>query len=106
MSDQLHDAFRELREHERTEAPSFDALLASAPRVPRSRARFAMIAAAMAAALAAVLLWPRHMKDDVAPLSISDWRAPTDVLLKTPGGDWLSELPALDESILNLQGSP
>jgi len=113
MSERLHDAFKELRAHEQANVPAFDELLSrmrpeAAPRksAPKRRRRLALIAAAMAAALTAVFIWPRHITDDVAPLSITNWRAPTDVLLVTPGSDVLTELPVLNESVLNLQGSP
>ena len=105
MDERLKAAFRELRAHERAGAPEFEALVVEAPRRLRRPRRAWLLAsgAALAAAIATVIWWPRHMEDDVATPSITQWRAPTDVLLVTPGSQWLSELPALDESVLNLE---
>lgn len=106
MDERLKHEFAQLRAHERTHTPSFNAVLARAPRKSR-RARAWLAAGAVAAAvMAALLLWPRHIRDDVATPSITQWHAPTDVLLNTPGRNLLSELPVLSESVLNLTGSP
>lgn len=102
MAEQLKRGFQALRTHERAHAPEFEALLARAPR--RRRGRWLLAGGvAMAAVIATLMLWPRHMNNTVAAPSITQWRAPTDVLLVTPGSQLLSELPALDQSVLNLE---
>lgn len=103
MNDDLKSRFDELRAYERTQIPSFDDVVRHAPRVHKRSHAIAIAAAALAAAIAGVMLWPRPMKDDVAPLSITQWRAPTDFLLDVPHGELVSELPKLNESVVNLE---
>jgi hypothetical protein len=102
MAERLKSEFEELRVHERARVPDFEALLAEVPRRVR-HARLLAGSVAIAAAIAAILLWPRHIHHEVTPLSITQWRAPTDFLLNTPGSDLLGELPPLDQSVLNLE---
>ena len=106
MDDDLKREFAALRAHERLHTLSFDAVLANAPAERRRTRKRWPIAVAAAAAFATVLLWPRHISNDAETLTITTWRAPTDALLDTPGMDLLSELPALNESILNVGGTP
>jgi hypothetical protein len=98
MDDQrLKSAFGELRAHERAQAPALESLLTH---VTRKRVRrSALLVSALAAATAAVFVvfWPRPTADDVAPLTITQWRAPTDVLLQSPNWQLLSELGALEK---------
>lgn len=103
MTDDFRSTFGELRAYERAQTPDFEALLARAPRASARRMSIAIGTAAIAAAAAVVLLWPRHMGDDAAPLTITQWRAPTDFLLEIPNQELLSELPELNESVLNLE---
>lgn len=104
MDEQLKKAFAQLRAEERASAPPFDV---TAVRIrPTRRVHWAVGSAALAAAIAAVVLWPGSVKDDVVNMSITEWHAPTDVLLKTPGSELLTDMPALDESMINLKGSP
>lgn len=102
MDEVIERAFRELRAHERASAPDFEELMA---RLPPRRRRGWMLGGGvvMAAAIAAIVLWPRPMEEDVAPLSITQWHAPTDVLLDTPGTELLRDVPKLEQSILNLE---
>jgi hypothetical protein len=102
MDESLRSRFEELRAQERASVPDFEALLADAPRRIR-HARLLTGSVAIAAAIAAILLWPRHIHHEVAPLSITQWHAPTDFLLNTPGSDLLGELPPLDQSVLNME---
>jgi hypothetical protein len=105
MDDELRQSFAELRAREAAEAPSLDAVLARARRPGRGGQRVARAAVAVAAILL-LGLWPGSTHHDVAGPSILQWRAPTDVLLRTPGRALLTELPALDRSILSLERSP
>ncbi len=82
--------FEELRAHERASVPAFDDVVRR-----RTRQRTHVVVLALAAALAVLLLWPRHMKDDVAAPSITQWRAPTDALL-----------PDNYHSVLSFEGLP
>jgi len=113
MDEELRQRFAELRAFERAQAPALQSVLArigSASR-PAWRARPgrpALLAAAGVVAAAALALWPlAGGRDDRAmpAATILEWRAPTDVLLHTPGSEVLSELPALDRSILDTRRS-
>ena len=105
MADKLNELFGELRAHERAEAPSFEDVLLRRRR-PSARARHVMVSAAMVAAVALLLFWPRHTGDDLGTLSITNWRAPTDALLDVPGRELLTDLPVLHESVLDMGGTP
>jgi len=112
MDEELEARFRDLRAHERAEAPGLDDVLARTrpaghERPGRRRLHSALLAAACAAAILAVLLRPRDARrvpDDLAHAGILQWRAPTDVLLQTPSSELLSELPSLDHSIIDPEG--
>jgi hypothetical protein len=69
------------------------------------RARPFVIGAAAAVVIAAVLLAkgrPVSSHTETTPIAaIAAWRAPTDVLLLTPGNELLGEMPALGASVLD-----
>lgn len=98
---ELERAFAALRAEDRRSAPDFERLLARQPAGAGSRrsARRLRLAAAAATvlvlAVGAALWWTRPAGDempvDTGPLIA--WRAPTDVLLDTPGRSLLADLP-------------
>ena len=69
-------------------------------RRPRLRVRRLVIGAAAAVVLAVLMNRARSLSPEVTP-EVASWRAPTDVLLDTPGSELLGTMPALGESILD-----
>lgn len=90
--DRLRNAFHELRRKETASAPSFQQI------VERRRPRRLTIRLAFALVVAVVILlsFPREEKPKT---SITDWRAPTDFLLKTPGHELLNSVPDLKGNV-------
>ena len=101
---ELRNRFAQLREAERVGAPGF------AQTYGRARARETwgatqrvrpfVIAAAAIAIVAFSLARSRSFSPSAAP-AIATWRAPTDVLLRTPGSELLGTMPALRKSVLD-----
>ena len=91
MNDQeLRDRFAELRAYERATAPAFE--LPAAPRWPR---RWWLAGGTTLVAAAAVVVLLLTRKPQEPEMSITEWVAPTDVLLQMPGTEWLGEMPTL-----------
>ena len=85
-------------------APDLARLLAEPRRRPESGARavrrFAFVAAALAATVAAALLVLRPAvrqgpTPGTAAIELANWKAPTDVFLETSGADLWSRVPVL-----------
>ena len=103
---EIRQRFAQLREAERESAPGFAQTYARARARRTSRAmqrvRPLVIAAAAAVVIAAVwIAKPRSSSSRTATESIATWRAPTDVLLRTPGSEVLGAMPALSASVLD-----
>jgi hypothetical protein len=108
--DEIRQRFAQLREADRESAPGFAQTYARA-RARRSaraihRVRPAVIAAAAAVVIAAVWLanarsFSTHTVVTPTIAAIAAWRAPTDVLLRTPGSELLGAMPALSTSVLD-----
>ena len=91
---ELRKAFHRLRDAEMTRVPRFRPS-GGAPRRLRSWP-LALAAAALLFIVIAVSLLPlRRRAPDVE--SIVTWKAPTDVLLRTPGSELLSTVPRIPE---------
>ncbi len=91
----LRERFLAARAEDERAAPSFAALLASAAARGGSRSRISrLVLAALAAALLLVLLPQpgRRPRPELEP-SITEWRSPTDFLLRTPGREVLGAIP-------------
>ena len=106
---EIRQRFAQLREADRERAPSF-AQIYGRGRARRSlgaipRVRPLVIGAAAAVVIAAVWIAnarpfsPHTVTPTIA--AIAAWRAPTDVLLRTPGSELLGTMPALGESVLD-----
>ena len=106
---EIRQRFAQLREADRERAPSFAQIygrgrarqrLGAMPRV-----RPLVIATAAAVVIAAV--WMANARSisrsTTTPTiaTIATWRAPTDILLRTPGSELLGTMPALGESVLD-----
>lgn len=88
----LRDAFGTLRAQEAASAPRFDRMWrARAPRSLTPRLAFA----AMLLVTVAVLVFRPPEKPRP---SITEWKAPTDFLLQTPGRELLTSVPDLKGS--------
>ena len=107
--DEIRQRFAQLRDADRESAPGFAQTYARA-RSRRSRhaiqhVRPLVIAAAAAVVIAAVWIASARSfsSHTTAPTieTIATWRAPTDVLLRTPGSELLGEMPALSASVLD-----
>jgi hypothetical protein len=103
---EIRQRFAQLREADGGSTPSFAEIYERA-RAGRSlratrRVRPLVIGAAAAVAIAAVALsYARSSSSSAGTPEITTWRAPTDVLLRTPGSELLGEMPALGASVLD-----
>jgi hypothetical protein len=109
---ELRRQFAELREADRDRAPAFVQIYAQArarvseQRMPRPRKRprvrpFVLAAVAAGVIVALSLAYGRSTTPSTTTPPIATWRAPTDVLLQTPGSELLGVMPALSRSILD-----
>ena len=102
---ELRRRFAQLRESDRERTPGF-AQTCSATRARRrgpTAFRVWPLAAGLVTAAALAAVWLTPTRTPPAPLApaIADWRAPTDFLLRTPGGDVLGAMPVLGASVLD-----
>ena len=103
---ELRRRFAQLREADRERAPSFAQTYgrARARRSWRATPRVRPLVIGAAAAVAIAAGWLAHQRSfspsAVTP-AIATWRAPTDVLLRTPGSELLGAMPALGASVLD-----
>jgi hypothetical protein len=103
---EIRHRFAEMREADRARAPGFAQTFARARVRETWRARQSMrplvITAAAAVLIAAIWLGhPRSFSPSMTTSTIATWRAPTDVLLRTPGSEILGTMPALGASVLD-----
>ena len=103
---ELRRRFVQVREADRERAPSFAQTYgrARARRRWRARLRVRPLVTGAAAAVAIAAVWLAHARSfspSAATPAIATWRAPTDVLLQTPGSELLGAMPALGTSILD-----
>ena len=89
--DRLRQAFAELRREETARAPEFNRLWSRRPARLSTRLAFA----ALLLVVVAVSVIPIIRRHRTPQISISEWRAPTDFLLKTPGQELLTSVPDL-----------
>jgi hypothetical protein len=100
--DDLRARFAALRREEESLAPEF---ALSSPRVTQGRRRSVgkriAFAASLVSAIAVVVLVLRFAPQKAHPeagnpvASLTDWKAPTDFLLETPGRELLRDVPAI-----------
>lgn len=109
---ELRRRFTQLRAADQERAPGFAHIYGRARARARARARQSwrvtlrvrplVIAAAAAVAIAAIgLTYSRSVAPSAVAPEIVTWRAPTDVLLRTPGSELLTWMPALSASVLD-----
>jgi len=98
--------FAQMREAERAQLPSFAQTYGRARAQRRSAAgiRVRPLMLGAAAAIVITTLWlvkARSFSPITVTPAIATWRAPSDVLLHTPGSEILSTMPALGASVLD-----
>jgi hypothetical protein len=103
---EIRSRFAQLREADMDRAPGFAQTYgrARAAKSGRATLRVRPLALGAAAAVAIAAIWlaqTRSFSPSAAAPAIATWRAPTDVLLQTPGSELLGEMPALGRSILD-----
>jgi len=103
---EFRDRFAEVRETDRVGAPSFAQIYGRARARRSSRAtprvRPLLIDALVAAVIGAVMVWhSQSSSPSTVTETIATWRAPTDILLRTPGSELLGTMPALHKSLLD-----
>jgi hypothetical protein len=103
---ELRRRFTELRKADSDRAPGFAQtyVRAHTMRSQRATRRFRplLITAAAIVVIAALsLAYGRSTTTSTTTPAIATWRAPTDVLLQTPGSELLGVMPALSKSILD-----
>jgi hypothetical protein len=109
---ELRRQFTELRDADKDRAPAFMQIYGQArarvsvQRMPRPRrtpgVRPLVLAAAAVIVVAVLsLAYGRSVTPSTTTPAIATWRAPTDVLLQTPGSELLGVMPALSKSILD-----
>lgn len=98
FDDMLQRRFAVLRREEGEHAPEFGRLWHDRANARRRQTRWFMAAACVLVALA--LLWIRSVQrrhDDKTVASITEWKAPTDFLLETPGCELLRTVPKIGQ---------
>jgi hypothetical protein len=110
LEGELTRLFEQQRRADEASAPDFHELMARARGAAKVRdfardgrwAWRAAVAAAASIALAAGLSLLRPAPESRLPsnaATLADWKAPTDVLLQTPGAELLARLPVLLPSV-------
>jgi len=102
----IRHRFVELREADRVRAPGFAQTFgrARARKTSGATRRVRPLVLGAAAAVAIVtfsLAHSRSFSPTTPTPAIVTWRAPTDVLLQTPGRELLGTMPALSASVLD-----
>jgi hypothetical protein len=102
MSDDpdIRDRFASLRREEAARTPAFEQVLRRAHPARRGIGSWVTAGSLMAVVGLAALLWRsphRSPGPEVMAAAISQWRAPTDFLLNTPGMDMLRTIPRIGE---------
>jgi hypothetical protein len=105
--DDIKKLFQQMKEDDLRVIPSFLKTLEIASSKTRKEFRrpsFLKMAATCAfvivIAIAASFLWRERTTKPVQYQSITQWRPPTEFLLKTPGQEWLKTVPKLGQSSL------
>ena len=103
---EIRQRFTRLRDSDRVGAPSFAQIYGhtGARRSSRAtpRVRPLLIDALVAVVAGAVFVWhSQSSSPSTARETIATWRAPTDILLRTPGSELLGTMPALGASVLD-----
>lgn len=100
--DRLRKHFANLREEDRSAAPSFDRTVAAVGAVSRRGSSWRIALAALPVAAIAVMLTVRtHRSKDAASRDLAAWSSPTAFLLETPGRQLVNQTPRLGGSLID-----
>ncbi|MBZ5491883.1 MAG: hypothetical protein LAO76_13210 [Acidobacteriia bacterium] len=93
----LRKRFVSLREQEQQHIPAFASLWGGRSRMQRSKSFwFAAAGCALIVVIAILLLRSeRTNRNEVSMVEITEWKAPTDFLLETPGREILQTVPEI-----------
>jgi hypothetical protein len=93
----LRKRFASLRQEEQQHIPAFASQWGRRSRVQRSKGLwFAAAGCALIVAIAILLLRSeRTNRNEVSKVEITEWKAPTDFLLETPGREILQTVPEI-----------
>lgn len=95
--DELRGRFTVLRREEEQSVPVFASLWRSRTRAPLGKGSWLVASTCALIVLAAILLLrsERPNSKEVSMVSITEWKAPTDFLLETPGREILQTVPEI-----------
>jgi hypothetical protein len=93
----LHSLFATMRQEEQQHIPVFASLWGARTRAPRGKVLWFVAATCTLIAVAAIFLLrlERPKREEVSMASITEWKAPTDFLLETPGREMLRTVPEI-----------
>jgi len=93
----LHNLFARMRQEDQQYIPVFASLWGGRTRAPRGKALWFVAATCLLIAVAAIFLlrFERPKREQVSMASITEWKAPTDFLLETPGREMLRTVPEI-----------
>ncbi|HEV7674940.1 MAG TPA: hypothetical protein VGQ12_10455 [Candidatus Angelobacter sp.] len=93
----LRNRFARLRQEEQQHIPAFASLWGARTRAPRGKGFWFVAAACVLIFSVAIFLLhlARPKQERVSMASITQWRAPTDFLLETPGREILHMVPEI-----------
>jgi hypothetical protein len=98
----LRKHFANLREEDRSAAPSFGRTAVPATAFSRRGSSLRIALAAMPVLAIAVMLAVRtHRSTDAVPRELAAWSSPTASLLETPGKQLLNQTPRLGEPLIH-----
>ncbi|MGB9122039.1 MAG: hypothetical protein WCE73_15565 [Candidatus Angelobacter sp.] len=93
----LRNHFVSLREEEQRRIPAFASLWSGRACAPHSKGLWYVAAACVLIVVVAILLLrsERPNRNEVSMVEITEWKAPTDFLLETPGREILQTVPEI-----------
>jgi hypothetical protein len=99
--DLLRAHFAELREQDRSAAPSFGKTASAVAALPRRNTFLRVAFAAIPLLAIAVMVAVRtHSSSTAVPRQLAEWSSPTSFLLETPGRQLLNQIPRLGEPLI------
>jgi hypothetical protein len=93
----LRKRFAGLRQEEQQHTPAFAPLWSGRARAPHSKGLWYVAAACVLIVVVAILLLRSEQtsRNEVSMVEITEWKAPTDFLLETPGREILQTVPEI-----------
>lgn len=93
----LRKRFAGLRQEEQQHTPAFAPLWSGTARVPHSKGLWYVATACVLIVVVAILLLRSEQtsRNEVSMVEITEWKAPTDFLLETPGREILQTVPEI-----------